>query len=260
MSGWDDPETAEYYEAFCSRHSRYVRANAELIAHSKIAGDLHVLDLAAGTGRTADAALEMLGEHGKVLCVEPFAGMREEGRRRVADCRVEWCAALPNKQESFDRIICGAAIWQLQPVAETFCILASLLRPGGALSFNIPALYLMEPDEAGGGDDPLLLSLPELLIESREFVAAPVMAHAPLSTPCIDAWLNAAGFEAERWSFRLRLTQEEYAEWLKIPVLTDHMLGWLTPQARAQRIDAALGLADGASWKWERWRGWTAWK
>jgi hypothetical protein len=29
---------------------------------------------------------------------------------------------------------------------------------------------------------------------------------------------------------------------------------------RARRIDAALRAVDRSSWKWERWRGWTAWK
>jgi SAM-dependent methyltransferase len=227
---------------------------------------MRVLDLAAGTGRTAEAALEVLGDDGKVLCVEPFAGMRAEGMRRVVDRRVEWSAALPNASESFERILCGAAIWQMHPLVETFGILASLLRRGGALSFNIPALYLLEPDEPGGGSDPLLLSLPELLFVSRDCapveveVEVEVQAPLPLSSACIDSWLNAAGLRAECWSFRLRLTQDAYADWLKIPVLTDYMLGGFTPKARAQRIDAALGSADRSSWKWERWRGWTAWK
>jgi ubiquinone/menaquinone biosynthesis C-methylase UbiE len=259
MSSWDDPETAEYYEAFCLRHTRYIRANAELIEHAQLAPDMGVLDLAAGTGRTAEAALELLGDHGKMLCVEPHAGRRTEGMRRVADRRVEWSAVLPHATESFERILCGAAIWQL-PLPETFGVLARLLRPGGALTFNIPALYLMEPDEPGGGSDPLLLSLPELLFETRDCAPVPAQSQAPLSSTCIDSWLHAAGFRAQSWSFRLRLTQDSYADWLKIPVLTDGMLGGLTPKARAQRIDAALESADRSSWKWERWRGWTAWK
>jgi SAM-dependent methyltransferase len=264
MSGWDDPETAAYYEAFCRSHSRYIRANAALIARARIAPGMRVLDLAAGTGRTAEAALEFLGEDGRVVCVEPFAGMRAEGMRRVTDSRVEWSAILPGASESFERILCGAAIWQLDPLPETFGILASLLRPGGALCFNIPALYLLEPDEPGGGSDPLLLSLPALLLASsdgapiREPVECP--APDPLSRSCIGAWLSAAGLQPRSWSFRVRLTQDAYADWLKVPVLTDRVLGGLTPKARAQRIDAALGSLDRSSWKWERWRGWTAWK
>src|SRR5213592_4449287 len=146
MSGWDDPETAAYYEAFCRSHSRYIRANAALIAQSQIAPGLRVLDLAAGTGRTAEAALDALGEDGRVVCVEPFAGMRAAGMQRVTDRRVEWSAILPGTRESFARILCGAAMWQLHPLPATFATLASLLQPGGALCFNIPALYLQEPD------------------------------------------------------------------------------------------------------------------
>ena len=264
MSGWDDPETAAYYEAFCRSHSRYIRANAALIARARIAPGMRILDLAAGTGRTAEAALEFLGEAGRVVCVEPFAGMRAEGMRRVTDSRVEWSAILPGARESFERILCGAAIWQLDPLPETFGILASLLRPGGALCFNIPSLYLLEPDEPGGGSDPSLLSLPALLLASSDCAPTrePVECQAPgpLSRSCIGAWLNAAGLQPRSWSFRVRLTQHAYADWLKVPVLTDRVLGRLAPKARAQRIDAALGSVDRSSWKWERWRGWTAWK
>ena len=264
MSGWDDPETAAYYEAFCRSHSRYNRANAALIARAQVAPGMRVLDLAAGTGRTTEAALEFLGEDGRVVCVEPFAGMRAEGMRRVTDSRVEWSAILPGAGESFERILCGAAIWQLDPLPEMFKMLASLLRSGGALCFNIPALYLLEPDEPGGGSDPSLLSLPALLLASPDGapIQEPVACRAPgpLSHSGISAGLNAAGLRAQSWSFRVRLTQDAYADWLKIPVLTDGMLGGLTPKARAQRIDAALGSVDRSSWKWERWRGWTAWK
>ncbi len=264
MSGWDDPETASYYEAFCRSHSRYIRANAALIARAQIAPGMRILDLAAGTGRTAEAALECLGEDGRVVCVEPFAGMRAEGMRRVTDTRVEWSAILPDARESFERILCGAAIWQLDPLPETFRILAGLLRSGGALCFNIPALYLLEPDEPGGGSDPSLLSLPAWLLASSDCapIQEPVECQAPgpLSRSCISTGLNAAGLRAHSWSFRVRLTQDAYADWLKIPVLTDRVLGGLAPKARAQRIDAALGSVDRSSWKWERWRGWTAWK
>jgi len=264
MSGWDDPETAACYEAFCRNHTRYTRANAELIARARIGPGMRVLDLAAGTGRTAEAALECLGEDGRVMCVEPFAGMRADGMRRVTDRRVEWRSTLPDERETFERILCGAAIWQLDPLPETFRTLAGLLRPGGALCFNIPALYLLEPDEPGGGSDPSLLSLPAALFASSEY--GPIQesvkgqTHASLTWSCIRTWLNATGLRAQSWSFRVRLTQDAYADWLKIPVLTDRMLGGLAPKARAQRIDAALASADRSSWKWERWRGWTAWK
>ena len=59
--GWDDPRTVFYYEQFCERHTRYTEANATLIAHADLRAGLSVMDFAAGTGRTAEAALPYLG-------------------------------------------------------------------------------------------------------------------------------------------------------------------------------------------------------
>jgi hypothetical protein len=132
------------------------------------------------------------------------------------------------------------------------------------LCFNIPAAYLLEADEPGGGGDPSLLSLPARLAELRSGAHAEVLpelpVHTPLSTGGIGEWLDVAGLRADSWCFRVRITQDAYAEWLKIPVLTDQLLGGLSPQERARQIDSALRTVDRSSWRWERWRGWTAWK
>ena len=80
------------------------------------------------------------------------------------------------------------------------------------------------------------------------------------SAASMEAMLTAAGLRAESWQFRLILTQQAYADWLKIPATSDRLLTGLTPEQRAQRIDTALRSVDHSSWKWERWYGWTAWK
>ena len=82
----------------------------------------------------------------------------------------------------------------------------------------------------------------------------------PLGRGPIVSALRAAGLSPRSWSFRLRLTQDAYAAWLKIPAATGEMFGSLGAEERGQRIDAALALVDRSSWRWERWRGWTAWK
>jgi SAM-dependent methyltransferase len=264
MNGWDDPRTPHYYESFCREHSRYTRANAELIAHSRIEPGLHVLDIAAGTGRTAEAVLQPLGGDGQVVCLEPSLTMRAAGMQRVRDARVKWIASLSEANGPFDRILCGAAIWQLEPLRDTIFDLADLLAPGGALCFSIPALYLLEPDEPGGGTDPLLISLPALLVTPSNQVPAgetlPRRAAYQLERSTIHAWLKEAGLRSRSWTFRVRLTQDAYAAWLKIPVVSNGMLPGVTADERARRIDSALDLVDRSSWKWERWRGWTAWK
>jgi SAM-dependent methyltransferase len=261
MSGWDDPQAPIYYEAFCRRHSRYARANAALIAHARIEPGMRVLDLAAGTGRTAEAALRRLGDDGRILCVEPSAPMRAAGARRLRDARVAWRATLADATGPFDRILCGAAIWQLEPLGETIRTLGGLLGRGGALCFNIPALYLLEPDEPGGGGDPLLLALPALLATNAGPACEPPQQQAQgLRRDAIRSWLIDTGLRPRPWRFRVRLTQEAYAAWLKIPAAAGRMLAGFAPDERARRIDAALEAVDRSCWKWERWMGWTAWK
>ena len=256
MNGWDAPGTAAYYEAFCRRYGRYRRANLELVSHARIEPGMRVLDLAAGTGRTAQAALARLGGTGRVVCVEPSASMRVAGARRVRSSCVTWRAGLPRADRVFDRVLCGAAIWQIQPIETTLRRLATLLRPGGALCFTIPAVYLQEPDQPGGGRDPLLLGLPAILARPRRRVAR---AAAPLTVAAMAGSLENAGYEPVPWGFRSRFTQVAYAEWLKIPVVTEGMLAGLPAATRAQMIDDAMRMVDRSSWKWERWRGWTAW-
>lgn len=253
--GWENANTARYYEAFCRRHDRYQQANAALVREADVKPGQRVLDLAAGTGRTAEAALPFLGAHGTIVCVEPSSSMSDVGRTRLRDRRVRWSCECPSEPAAFDRILCGAAIWQMMPLERTFEQLAALLSPGGALAFNVPSLYLGEPDEPGGGRDPLLLELPLLL--SRGLKAAP--AGTPLShAHDVEACLCHVGLRPRRWTFRVRFTQAAYRDWLKIPVLTDWMLGDLDVEERARTIDETFTRVHRTSWRWERWTGWTA--
>lgn len=263
MIGWDHPATAARYERYYRRHPRYRRANEALVHEAALAPGLRVLDVGAGTGRTAAAALPALGRNGSIVCVEPAAAMRALGMRRLTDPRVTWRAELPAEAESFDRIVCGAAIWQMTPLEHSIRRFAGLLRAGGALCFDIPALYLGEPDDPGGGRDPLLLDLSLRLAACLDTPPVP-------ATESSDVWrydaadvvtmLRAAGLESQPWAFRVRITQVAWARWLTIPVLTDRLFPDVAPDDRDRRIAAALAAVDHRSFKWERWRGWTAWK
>jgi SAM-dependent methyltransferase len=264
MIGWDDAATAERYERFCRRHTRYRRANDVLVRQAAIVPGLRVLDFGAGSGRTTSAALPHLGTTGTVVCVEPAAAMRLVGQRRVRDTRVTWRADLPDgstPQGTFDRVLAGAVIWQLDPVGQWIRRLTSLLRPGGALVFDMPALYLGEPDDPGGGDDPLLLDLmTQLLSEhARPASSAPRPAAWSRCSEDIGAALSEAGLRYRTWEFRHRLTQAAYARWLSIPVLTAELFAGVDAEERDRRIERALAAVDARSFKWERWRGWTAW-
>jgi len=254
--GWDHPQTVRTYELYCQIHDRYRLANESLVAHADLISTHFVLDVAAGTGRTAEAALPFLGPEGRIVCYEPAAAMRAGGARRLADSRIVWTGRWPDGTHCFDRILCGAAIWQMQPLGETFMRLESMLGPGGALCFNIPSLYLGEADVPGGGADPLLLLLPALAADGRT-PSAIVHEQMP-NAGRIEELLLGRGLRPERWTTRFRLTQESYRDWMKIPVITDALFGDLDAEERSRRVERAFLQTDRLSWKWEAWTGWIA--
>jgi SAM-dependent methyltransferase len=267
MTGWDHPATAARYERFCRRHARYQRANEVLVREAAIVPGLRVVDFGAGSGRTASAALPRLGRDGTVVCVEPAAAMRAVGRRRLRDSRVTWRADLPNAstdRETFDRVLAGAVVWQLDSLDDWIPRLASLLRRGGALVFDVPALYLGEPDEPGGGGDPWLLELVTRLLSEnappRESSEPPLASAWRHTSEDVEAAVSRAGLSYRTWEFRYRLTQAAYARWLSIPVTTEGIFAGVDAADRDRRIERALASVDLRSFKWERWRGWTAWK
>ena len=260
MIGWDHPDTVRYYEAFNRRHTRYRAANRALVRHAQLRPGMRVLDFAAGTGGTTAAALDVLGADGRVDCVEPAHAMRAAGVQKFG-ARVCWFAELECAGTGYDRILCGAGIWQMPNVAACIHALAERLAPGGALCFNIPAAYAGEPDPPGRGADPSLTGLPGTL--ARLAAGGETSAAAPVALPSRDylqATLSACGLVPCSWRFASRLTQRAYRDWLKIPVLTDQLLGSLDADERAAAIDAASAKTDLASWRPERWLGWTAWK
>ena len=253
LDAWDHPDTARYYEAFSRAHVRYREANLALCAAADLGLGQRVLDVAAGLGGTAEVARATGCE---VVCFEPARAMRESGKRAVTEA--QWTGAWPEAAGAFDRVLCGAAIWQMIPLEKTFARVSALLHVGGVFAFNVPSMYLGEVDPPGGGRDPMLLELPALVAAGRAPRAQAVAA--PPDAARIDELLREAGFEARRWCMRLRLTQAALRDWMKIPVISEALLGGIQADERAARIDAAYAECDAASWRWETWTGWTAWK
>jgi hypothetical protein len=258
---WDDPDAVRLYRGFCRKHPRYRQANAELIRHAALEPGLTVLDFGAGLGATAVAALRAMGGQGRgggrVIAVEPAKAMRDAGAR-MAGRGIEWHAEIPDGCRP-DRILCGAGIWQLSPLSLALSLLRGRLPPGAALCFNIPAVYLGEPDPPGGGRDPLLLELAARLTRGEPPAEAPEGWEPLPDAAGMERLLGDAGFRAVGWEFSLRLTQASNRDWLKLPACSAPLLPGLTAKERAARIDAAFAPCDPRSWRWERWHGWTAW-
>jgi SAM-dependent methyltransferase len=253
--GWDHPVTAERYEIFNQKPNRYSNANTALVALADLAESQQVLDFAAGTGRTAEIALTALPASAGIVCVEPAAAMRAVGQRRLPASAISWRADLPN-EGGFDRILCGAALWQIDELSTLLARLRSLLRAGGVLCFTIPALYLNRPDRPGGGSDPHLHALMTQLAAGRTPHAEP---HAPPPTEAqLLELLRSAGFTPRTEWFEYQLSQREYAAWLHIPVLTNALLGDMDANERIEAIERARAGVDAESFRFEGWSVWRA--
>ena len=197
-----------------------------------------------------------LGPEAHVVCVETATAMRERGAARVTDPRVTWLAALP-RRGPFDCILSGAAIWLMLPLEDTLARWRALLAPGGCLAFDIPAAYLGQTDDPGGGNDPHLLGLVQALAEKALGLPAEPAASLP-SPEAISVLLEGLGFTVTRWTHSARLTQAAYRDWLKLPAVNGSLLGRVPVAERAALVDAAWEGVDQTAWRPERWLGWTA--
>lgn len=260
MIGWDHPDTARYYSAFERRHRRYRKANRVLVQQAALQPGQRVLDFAAGSGGTTAEILPWIGKDGRVDCVEPAAAMRAAGEPRF-DVRVRWLAEPPDRHPTYDRILCGAAIWQMPELGQCIEDLAARLVPGGALSFNIPAAYLGLADRPGGGPDPWLAGLPSALAGRLPAAGgAPHGSWTPITPAQVTTLLAGLGLWSRSWSHTGKFSQAAYRDWLKLPVVSNGLLGKLNADDRAAALDAAYETVDQTSWRWEKWLGWTAWK
>ena len=250
--GWDQVDNAASYDRFWDEHPRYRLANEALVERLEAAAPQarSILDLAAGTGRTAARLLERFGDEVRITCFEPASAMRRRGEARAP--RAKWVPAWPS--ERFDAVLCACAIWQL-PLATTFTHAAAGLPPGGAFVFDIPALYLGIPDEPGGGNDP---TLTDGLVGLARATTAP---STPAPNPPflggvagVEAALDDAGFSVVVHEAQRRLRAHELRDWLTLPVISRAVVPNADAEARAEAIHRAFADVDAASWRWEGWR------
>lgn len=135
------PELFERYDALDARE-----VNAPIL-HLIPTSPARILDIGAGTGR--DAA--WLAEQGHdVVAVEPIDTLREGGRIRHPDPRIEWLAdrlpaleTLAAAPDQFDLIKLTGVWAHLEPAEQLQALttLTPLLVPGGRLAFSIKRGY-----------------------------------------------------------------------------------------------------------------------
>lgn len=141
--------TAPYYEGiakwgwFCS--GDIYRRN--VLRRSGLGGNMRVLDVASGTGQMARAILSIVGDPGRLVCVEPSAGMITESQKTVPSEHVQSTAeTLPVESESFDFLTMGFALRHVDDLEATFCEFRRVLKQGGKALI----LDVTEPDSPVG--------------------------------------------------------------------------------------------------------------
>ena len=106
--------------------------------HALLRGGLRpgmkLLDVATGTGLLAREAENLLGGTGKVVGVDPSAGMLSEAQRALRSPLARgWAEALPFRDDAFDMLSLGYALGHVASFEAAFREFLRVLRPGGRL-------------------------------------------------------------------------------------------------------------------------------
>jgi demethylmenaquinone methyltransferase/2-methoxy-6-polyprenyl-1,4-benzoquinol methylase len=93
-----------------------------------------LLDVAAGTGLLARAAVRILGDSAAVVGIDASAPMLREARQVLASPLVQgWAEALPFRDDRFDMLSVGYALRHVPDVGPPFRECLRVLKPGGRL-------------------------------------------------------------------------------------------------------------------------------
>jgi ubiquinone/menaquinone biosynthesis C-methylase UbiE len=142
--GFKREAAAEYDRAF-AHVTRYFMPF--VLRAARIAQAMRILDIAAGTGLSAEMALAAVGPTGHLTAADVSPFMAEKARERLGEARnasvlVEDAQALTFLDETFDAVVCNLGLMFFPEPARALSEFRRVLRPGGwtAASVNtVPA-------------------------------------------------------------------------------------------------------------------------
>jgi ubiquinone/menaquinone biosynthesis C-methylase UbiE len=130
--------------------AEYDRAFAHVVRHfmpfvlraAHIAPAMRILDIATGTGLSAEAALSAVGPTGYVTAADLSPAMAEKARERLGEARnasvlVEDAQALSFSDETFDAVICNLGLMFFPEPARGLSEFRRVLRPGGSAAVSV---------------------------------------------------------------------------------------------------------------------------
>jgi ubiquinone/menaquinone biosynthesis C-methylase UbiE len=135
-----DEASAEYQRAFAHVTMHFMPF---LLRAAQVGLGMHVLDIATGTGLSAQAALAAVGPSGRVTAADLSRAMVEKARSRLSktsnvSVSVEDGQALSFSDESFDAVLCNLGLMFFPDPVRGLSEFRRVLRPGkrAAVSVN----------------------------------------------------------------------------------------------------------------------------
>lgn len=113
-----------------------------LLRAARLGPGQHVLDVAAGTGIAAEAALRVVGVDGSIVAADLSPEMVEKARRRLetvpnASVAVEDGQALSFPDASFDVVLCSLGLMFFPDPLRGLLEFRRVLRPGGRATVSV---------------------------------------------------------------------------------------------------------------------------
>jgi ubiquinone/menaquinone biosynthesis C-methylase UbiE len=140
-AGYDNP--ASRFFPFCADR---------LIFRLKPARGSKILDVATGTGVVAMAAVQAVGQEGRVMAIDLAEGMLDRLQEKIdkfgipnIDLHVMDAAALEFRRDYFDHVICSFGIFFLPDMAVGLREWARVIKPGGRILFTVFGKQAFQP-------------------------------------------------------------------------------------------------------------------
>jgi ubiquinone/menaquinone biosynthesis C-methylase UbiE len=134
-----DEAAALYDEAFAHVTAYFMPF---LLQAAGVAPGMRVLDIATGTGLSAEAALAVVGPTGYVMAADVSPSMIAKARERLGNApnvsvSVEDGQALSFSDESFDAVLCNLGLMFFPDPVRGLVEFRRVLRPGGRVAISV---------------------------------------------------------------------------------------------------------------------------